>query len=62
MNADACSHKTSRNLHWKVFESIKESKWGTSCKSIYMNQATFILEPLHELLFPVESTTSQKLK
>ena len=30
----AASQRTRRKLHKKVFERIKESKWGTSCKSM----------------------------
>ena len=30
MNASAASQKTRRKLHKKLFERIKESKWGKS--------------------------------
>ena len=34
MNASVASQKTKRKLHCKVFESITESKWGMSFKSM----------------------------
>ena len=32
------SQKTGRELHRKVFERAKESKWGNSCKSMWIKQ------------------------
>ena len=56
-----------KKLHRKAFERIKESKWGTSCKS---ENQTSLIQKSYSLysklasrtLFPVESTNSIKIK
>ena len=59
--------KMRRNLQRKVFERIKESKWGTSCKS--ENQTSLKHKPYSlysklasRTLFAAESTNSIKTK
>ena len=37
MNRSVASQKTRRKLHKKIYERIKESEWGTSCKSSESN-------------------------
>ena len=67
-NCKCCQpkQKTRRKLHWKVFESIKESKRGTFSKSTWIkhpwntNKVIFPSE-LARTLFPVESTNKNKL-
>ena len=38
MNETIASQNKRRKMHRKVFERIKESKWGTSCKSMCIKQ------------------------
>ena len=37
VNAIVAGQKTRRKLHRKIFETIKDAKWGTSCKSSESN-------------------------
>ena len=55
--------KTRRKLHKKVFERIKESKWGTSCKYLWIKHPWYTNE-LARTLFPVgvESIKNIKIK
>ena len=55
--------KTRRKLHKKVFERIKESKWGTSCKYLLIKHPWYTNE-LARTLFPVgvESIKNIKIK
>ena len=47
MNGSFTSQKTKNKLHKKIFEKIKESKWGTFFKSNESN----ILET--QFIFPI---------
>ena len=39
INASVASQNTGGKLHKKVFERIKESKWGTSCKFMWIKHS-----------------------
>ena len=52
--------KTRRKLHKKVFERIKESKWGTSCKYMWIKHPWYTIE-LARTLFPVCLTVNRFL-
>ena len=49
MNTSVASQKTRGKLHWKIFERIKESKWGTPCKSLKHKSYSLQLVNLPEL-------------
>ena len=49
--------KTRRKLHSKVFERIKESKWGISCKYMWIKDPWNTSE-LERTLFSVQSATN----
>ena len=73
-NASVASQKAIKKLHRKVFEWIKESKWGKFCKSIWIkNFGTQVIlqigmqlyqytEFIARALFPVEKTNNIKIK
>ena len=56
LNESVASQKSIRKLHMKVFESIKESKWRTFCKSMWNHT-----NELARILF-VKVQKTQKLK
>ena len=68
MNTSLASQKTRRKLHKTVFERMKESKWGTSCKSIWIknpwntSHIPYLASELTKTLLPVESTNNRKIK
>ena len=61
LNESVASQKSIRKLHMKVFESIKESKWRTFCKSMWNQKALNHTNQLARILF-VKVQKTQKLK
>ena len=64
VNSIIVSHKMRKKWHGKLFEQIKESKWGTYCKSSQSNiletQVIFpIASELTRTLLPVESISNK---
>ena len=66
MNVGVASQKTRRKLHRNVFKRIKESKWGASCKSMWIKQplnAYSLWRGQATALFsPAESKNNTKIK
>ena len=65
INVSVASQKTRRKLHRNRLERIKESKWGTSCKSSESNILetqvifSYSYSELARTLLPVESTIAK---
>ena len=63
MNASVASQKQKTR---KAFMRIKESKWGTSCKSMWIkhpwNTSHIPYSDLAKTLFPVENRNNVKIK